>query len=95
MADVITLLNKVKLGLGITGEYLDGTLELYIDEVVAYLISAGVSETKARDISAAGVIVRGVADLWNYGSGKGELSPYFYQRAAQLVYESKYSGEAV
>ena len=28
-----------------------------------------------------------ISDLWNYGGGDGVLSPYFYQRAAQLAYK--------
>ena len=37
--------------------------------------------------AAAGVISRGVSDLWNYDSGN--LSKYFYQRAIQLIYSEK------
>ena len=30
-----------------------------------------------------------VTDLWNYGAGNGKLSPYFKERAIQLIYKSK------
>ena len=79
------MLEKVKTALGITGTYQDATLQIYLDEVVAYLKDAGVpDEVLASDV-ATGIIVRGVADLWNYGSGGTTLSPYFMQRAIQLA----------
>lgn len=79
------MLEKVKTALGITGEYQDATLQIYLDEVVAYLKDAGVSEDILASDVATGIIVRGVADLWNYGSGGAQLSPYFMQRAIQLA----------
>lgn len=79
------MLEKVKTALGITGEYQDATLQVYLDEVLAYLKDAGVPETVLASDAATGIIVRGVADLWNYGSGGTQLSPYFMQRAIQLA----------
>ena len=76
-------LAEIKNALGITGNYLDATLTPYVNEVIAYLKDAGVKESNIT----AGVIARGVADLWNYGNGEGKLSPYFYERAAQLSYK--------
>lgn len=76
-------LEQVKAALGIVGDYQDATLQVYFDEAVAFLIDAGVSEANIT----AGVVARGVSDLWNYGAGDGELSPYFMQRAAQLSYK--------
>lgn len=75
-------LNDVKNALGITGDYLDGTLQIYFDEVVLFLEDAGVPMSKIT----AGLVSRGVADLWNYGGAEGKLSPYFMQRATQLAY---------
>ena len=86
MAETITLLDKVKDALGITGEYQDATLNVYIDEVKAYMVSAGVSEEVVNADSSAGVIARGVTDLWNYNGGAGKLSQYFYERVSQLSY---------
>ena len=80
MADMLT---AVKSALGIEGTYQDDTLNEYINEVKAYLIDAGV---KPGNITA-GIVSRGVADLWSYGSGQGKLSEYFMQRAAQLSYK--------
>lgn len=79
------MLESVKTALGITGTYQDDLLQIYIDEVIAYLTDAGVSETVLASDAATGIIVRGVADLWNYGSGGTQLSPYFMQRAVQLA----------
>lgn len=73
-------LNDVKNALGITGDYQDDTLQVYVDEVIAFLVDAGVAE---RHITS-GIVARGVSDLWNYGSAEGKLSPYFMQRASQL-----------
>lgn len=78
-----TMLAKVKSALGITGEYLNDTLTEYIDEVVGFLKDAGVKESNIT----AGIVARGVSDLWNYGSGEGKLSDYFMQRATQLSYK--------
>lgn len=76
-------LNDVKNALGITGDYQNDTLQVYFDEVVSFLRDAGVAETHIT----SGIVARGVADLWNYGSGEGKLSQYFMQRAAQLSYK--------
>ena len=76
------MLETVKNLLGISGTYQDATLTAYINEVMAFLAAAGVSSAKITP----GIVARGVADLWNYGSGDGKLSEYFMQRATQLSY---------
>ena len=76
-------LSDVKTALGVTGDYQDDTLQIYIDEVEDTLKDAGVS---AANITS-GIVARGVSDLWNYGEGGGKLSPYFFQRATQLSYK--------
>ena len=83
---MVDTLSKVKSALGITGEYQDETLTVYIDEVKAYMMSAGVPESVINSSVSAGVIARGVTDLWNYNGGAGKLSDYFYQRVSQLAY---------
>lgn len=83
MAGENTMLTKVKKGLGITGTDLDDTLQEYIDEVVGFLKDAGILENNIP----AGIVTRGVSDLWNYGAGDGKLSDYFFQRATQLTYK--------
>ena len=75
-------LDDVKNALGITGDYQDATLQIYFDEVVSFLVDSGIPNAKIT----AGIVARGVSDLWNYGAAEGKLSPYFLQRAAQLAY---------
>ena len=74
------MLEDVKKALGITGDYQDATIAIYIAEVVAFLKDAGVPSANIT----SGLVSRGVADLWNYGGAEGKLSEYFIQRAAQL-----------
>lgn len=81
------MLEQVKANLGITGTYQDATIQGYIDEVKQFLIDGGVDENVVNSNTSIGVITRGVADLWNYGSGGTSLSPYFIQRATQLAYK--------
>ena len=76
-------LEEVKNALGITGDYQDNTLQVYFDEVVGFLRDAGVAQSNIT----SGLVARGVSDLWNYGSGNGKLSEYFYHRAAQLSFK--------
>jgi len=84
MGVVNVTLDDVKRALGIVGNYQDATLQPYFDEVVGFLTDAGIS---GKNITA-GLIARGVADLWNYGGAEGKLSEYFMQRATQLSYKS-------
>lgn len=75
----------VKKAINIGGTYQDDTILEWIAEVKAYLAGAGVSEANMTN----GLIARGVADLWNYGSGDGDLSGYFKTRAIQAALRSK------
>lgn len=77
-------LADVKTAIGVTGEYQDDLLQIYVDEVVDFLKDAGVKESHIT----TGVVSRGVLDLWNYGAGNGRLSTYFKERAAQLAYKN-------
>lgn len=80
-------LQKIKDAIGVTGDYQDNTLAVYMVEVREFLASAGVSAAVLDTDKAVGVIARGVLDLWNYGAGDGRLSPYFFQRTTQLTFE--------
>ena len=62
-------LAKVKTALGIGGDYQNETLTIYIDEVIAEMIAAGVKKEVAESAAAVGCIACGVNDLWNYSSG--------------------------
>jgi len=84
MAEV-ELLTKVKTGLGITGSYQDETIKLYIAEVKAFMKDAGASDATVGSDASVGVIIRGVADLWNLESGTVKFSDYFRMRVTQLA----------
>ncbi len=77
----MSMLDQVKTALGIYDIYHDNTLSLYIEEVMDFLEGAGVPKSR----QTAGIVSRGVSDLWNYGAGDGTLSEYFKQRATQLA----------
>ena len=79
----VTALSDVKTLTGITGDYQDSTVQGWINETEAFLVDAGV---KSQNITA-GLVARGVLDLWNYGAGEGKFSEYFIQRAIQLSYK--------
>lgn len=83
----IELLQAVKNRLLITGEFHDGALKGFIQDVKDYLLDSGVSEGVVNDKVSVGAITRGVSDLWNYGAGNGEFSKIFYERAIQLRYK--------
>lgn len=84
------MLEQVKTALGITGEYQDTLIQLYIDEAIQFMIDGGIPEDVATSDKCIGIVTRGVSDLWNYGSGEVSLSPYFLQRVTQLAL--KYGG---
>lgn len=85
MAD-FDVLETVKTGLGLAGnDAFNETLTVYITEVKEFMKGAGVSDETVNAPAAAGVIARGVADLWNYGSGSVGLSEYFKMRVSQLA----------
>lgn len=77
-------LAKVKAALGINGDYQNETLSIYIDEVIAELIAAGVKKELAESAAAVGCIACGVNDLWNYTSGGVKHSEFFNRRMIQL-----------
>ena len=84
---------SVKTALGISGDYHDETLKIYIDEVKSFMFFAGINEDVVNGTIARGVICRGVADLWNYGAGNTQFSEYFKQRVTQLALGCKGGGE--
>lgn len=77
-------LAKVKTALGIGGDYQNEALTIYIDEVIAEMIAAGVEKEVAESAAAVGCIACGVNDLWNYSSGGVKHSEYFNRRLIQL-----------
>lgn len=81
----IEFLSEIKTGLGITGTNFDGVLKIHIRDVKSYLKRAGISDEVIDSEESVGVILRGVSDLWNNGSGDVKFSPYFYDRVTQLA----------
>lgn len=87
----LEVLEQIKTALGNVPTHLDGTLTLYMDDAINYMLSAGVPAKLLAedniDPKCVGCIIRGVADLWNYGNGDTKLSDYFQQRVLQLTFE--------
>lgn len=83
------MLEQVKASLGITGTFQDSTIQNYINDIIGFLKEGGVDETTINN--NPGLVARGVADTWNYGSGSTGLSPYFIQRATQLALKNEIS----
>ena len=79
-------LAKVKYALygNADGNYNDDQLNIFIDDIIDELISAGVKEEVAKSAAAVGCIACGVNDVWNYTSGGVKHSEYFYRRLLQL-----------
>lgn len=80
------ILGKVKKALGITGDDQDDTINVYIDGIKEFMLSAGVPKKVVNNEKSYGGIVAGVMDTWNYGSGEIKLSPYTKERLIQLKY---------
>lgn len=79
------ILTEVKNALGIKTNYQDDTIKPFLTDVMFYLSNAGVPAKTIYSTASVGVIIRGVSDLWNYGSGGTSLSPYFKERVIQLA----------
>lgn len=86
MADA-AILAGVKAALGVTSDFMDTTISVYIDDVTDYMSGAGVPDNVIA--TSVGVIARGVNDLWTASSGDAKYSPYFYDRVSQLVLRSR------
>ena len=65
-------------------DYHDQTIQSYIDEVKQYLLDGGCKPKVVNSPSSAGLIARGVLDLWT-PTGAADFSPYFKSRAIQLA----------
>lgn len=74
------LLAKVKAARNETGNFHDGRISVFIDEVKQYLLGAGVPATVLETDAVVGIVAIGVDNLME----EGVLSDYFKQRAIQL-----------
>jgi hypothetical protein len=80
------LVNEIKKRLGITGTHHDLLLLAYANDTKEFMHSAGIPAEVVDSEASVGLISRGVADLWNLGSGQGVFSGFFKQRIAQMYY---------
>ena len=88
MAEAFDILERVKTDIGLYGNsYHDETIKGYIAEVKQFMIDGGVKPSVVDAETSAGIISRGVSDLWNYGAGGTDFSPYFIRRVTQLAYK--------
>lgn len=78
-------LEKIKLYMGITDDYQDSTISLVVNEVVQYMLEAGVKPEVVSASTSLGTIARGTLDIWNYGSGQVSFSNSFKERVIQLA----------
>lgn len=80
------LLIETKKGLNIPVEStnFDGVLTQKIKAVIGYVGNAGVSDTQLESDAGTGLIVMGVADIWNLQSGEAKFSPAFHLMLTQL-----------
>lgn len=81
----LNILDQVKKGLGITGNYHNDMLQIHIEEVKSYMIDSGVKKSVVDSAASVGAIIRGVSDLWNFQSGEVKFSDYFMKRVIQLA----------
>jgi len=81
------LLIECKKGLGpqVEGTDFNDVLTQKLLAVKSFMLGAGVSETSMLDDLAVGIIVMGVADLWNVEDGEIKFSPVFYSLLSQLA----------
>ena len=74
------LLERVKTARNETGNFHDGRISVFIDEVKQYLLGAGVPAAVLETDAVVGIVAIGVDNLME----EGALSDYFKQRAIQL-----------
>ena len=87
------LLVECKKGLNISLDTtaLDGILTQKILAIKSFMRNAGMPETRIDDDLAVGVIVMGVADIWELKGGEAKMSPAFYMFLNQLTYPEESS----
>lgn len=78
------LLEKVKSGLGLTGEYTDQTISIKMLAVKQYILNAGVAVEQVETDLGVACLTVGVNDLWNLANGEVKFSPAFDILMVQL-----------
>lgn len=77
------LLTKIKNGLGVTGDFQNDTIQVYIDEVKEFMKSAGVKNSVLTSNASVGCILQGVTDIWV--EKRADYSDAFKKRLIQLT----------
>lgn len=80
------MLERVKKSLGITGNYQDEIIQIWIDEIKQLMIDGGIAPSIVNDEKSAGVIAKGIDDVYFQ---KTNLSTYFWQRVTQLAFKEE------
>lgn len=83
----LELIEACKIGLGIAPNtfVFDDLLIQKIKAIQAFMRNAGVSDQALTTDLAVGVIVMGVADLWNSSGGEVKFSPALQTLITQLA----------
>lgn len=76
------LLTKIKHGLGVTGDFQDETLQVFIDDTKEFMRSAGIKDSVLKSNASVGCILQGVTDKWV--EKRGDYSEAFKKRLIQL-----------
>ena len=86
--EIFDLIQECKKGLGISLDSVafDGLLQQKILTIQSFMKGAGVPVEKLSDDLAVGVIVMGVADIWEQSGGEVRFSPVFNTMLTQLTY---------
>jgi len=71
------LLEKVKAGLGLSGEHTDTSISIKMLAVKGYMINAGVSVEQVETDLGVACLTVGVNDIWDLTSGEVKFSPAF------------------
>ncbi|MGJ9381803.1 hypothetical protein [Salipaludibacillus sp. CF4.18] len=81
------LVGECKKGLGysVKTTAIDGVIKQKLMAVKGYMLGAGVPEEKIYSDLAVGIIVMGVADLWELKSGEVKFSSAFHTMLSQLA----------
>jgi hypothetical protein len=71
------LLEKVKVGLSVSGTFNDNTLSIKTIAVKQYMLNAGITEEAIETELGIATLTVGVMDLWNLDSGEVKFSYAF------------------
>ena len=85
------LLEKVKTGLGFSGDYHDEILKIHMNTGKGYMRNAGVPQSviDSGEGASVGCILVGVNDLYNFSGGGVKFSPVFEYMVIQLATGNK------